>query len=161
MAADALRDSTAVVSDVHATVLAATQTFPVGWNLYPNCTATSAGVRCTALRARPTGSWPTCEARGECSLFDYLGVAFEHDTAAFWRWFGGVFVAGLMLGLGTPFWVQAVNGLLRARQLMRGGSGDEGEGRPSSRRAAAGTAGTPTASPAAASAPPQRIRATL
>ena len=27
-----------------------------------------------------------------------------------------------MLGLGTPFWIQTVDGMLRARDLVRGGN---------------------------------------
>ena len=54
------------------------------------------------------------------------------DAGNFLRWLAGLILTMVMLGLGTPFWVQAVNGLLRARDLVRGGNkaGDGPDGPP-------------------------------
>ena len=52
----------------------------------------------------------------------HIDLAATQDTSHFVRWLAGLILTVVMLGLGTPFWIQAVNGLMRARDLVRGGN---------------------------------------
>ena len=54
--------------------------------------------------------------------FRDIHFAFENNARHALRWSMGVLLAILMLGLGTPFWIQTVDGMLRARDLVRGGN---------------------------------------
>jgi hypothetical protein len=97
-----------------ALIVGAGNAFPIGWNLYPNCGRTSADPRCLALaKDRPSGVLDT-RAR---------------DPGGFYRWLIGVLVTVFLLGLGTPFWVQVINGALYARNLLRGAN-STGTGAP-------------------------------
>jgi hypothetical protein len=103
MAAQSANALRATLSDLSAA-------FPIGWTLYPACTSQSTDARCiTAFRG------------AKMALKDGLhGLwwIFCNDPAGFWRWFLGALTMGLMLGLGTPFWIEVVNNFLRARDLI-------------------------------------------
>jgi hypothetical protein len=45
-----------------------------------------------------------------------LAAALATDPAAFHQWFAGVILTGMLLGLGTPFWVQTVSAAVNARR---------------------------------------------
>jgi len=126
----------------------ATSTFPVGWDRYPGCADGSTDPRCAPLRkladAKDANESTAQKAEGKApvdpktstppsgptagiaatanDVFANLQLAFAQDTPRALRWFAGVLLAILMLGLGTPFWIQTVDGLLRARDLVRGGN---------------------------------------
>lgn len=91
---DTAADSAAITkqasAEIRGVVLSLTQSFPVGWTLYPNC----------------PGIDPRC-------------AAADGKTALFVKWLAGVLITGFMVGLGTPFWIQIVNGALRSRNWLR------------------------------------------
>jgi hypothetical protein len=106
-----------------AIIVGASQAFPVGWDLFPNCRNPVGDTRCLTVRiaAGSTATqgpdiWTTITTQWSASL----------------RWLAGVLVTGFLLGLGTPFWVQVVNGALYARNLMRGPN-STGTGAPARR----------------------------
>jgi hypothetical protein len=79
--------------------------FPIGWKRFPNCTADSPDLRCAgrqpvavAADAMPWTRWATI-----------LAAAQRADQEGFNQWIVGVLLTGLLLGLGTPFWVHAVS----------------------------------------------------
>lgn len=124
-AAAALRDVTQTADElvkearnVQSIALGLTESFPIGWGLYPNCTQQreTVDLRCLKLASRSTGSNLAMPA----SFGAALRFVWDHDASGFIRWIIGVLLTGLLLGLGTPFWVQAVNSMLRARGWMRG-----------------------------------------
>jgi hypothetical protein len=101
----ALGELRATAVEATALIIGAGNAFPIGWNLYPNCGGASADLRCLALaKARPTG----------------ISDTRAKDPGGFHRWLLGVLVTVFLLGLGTPFWVQVINGALYARNLLRG-----------------------------------------
>ncbi|HYE49323.1 MAG TPA: hypothetical protein VEB20_07030, partial [Azospirillaceae bacterium] len=142
-----------------------TETFNIGWTLYPNCYEGSTDLRCMDLRRRlaakapakpatqpatppatqpgtPPASKPMVlaavqpapPAPGLLSHFPFLetlGFVVANDGAGFLRWFAGVFVTGILLGLGTPFWVQVFNNLLKMRNLLPNAGGGARQPRPS------------------------------
>lgn len=101
----ALRDLRESAVEATALIVGAGNAFPVGWNLYPNCAGASADMRCLVLaKDKPA------------AVLDTL----RRDPGGFYRWLLGVLVTVFLLGLGTPFWVQVINGALYARNLLRG-----------------------------------------
>jgi hypothetical protein len=94
----------------------ATTTFPAGWDRYPGCDTGNTDPRCTALLALAPGH-PKASWAGGSAL-----SALGNDTSRALRWLFGVILSVVMLGLGAPFWIQTINGLLRARDLVRGGN---------------------------------------
>jgi len=148
-------DANDAYNDIRRTVIGVTQNFPVGWSLYPNCEE-SDDPRCLRYKKRSQGKaikadkdspsfvcvdshlsfsddtkkirvigWFARKLDGVGFNFPYVDVC-RSDTAQYWRWFTGVLLTGLLLGLGTPFWIQVVTSFLRARNLIRG-SGAEDE----------------------------------
>ncbi len=110
VAADAVGEAERASGEIRGVVRSLTQSFPVGWTLYPNCALDTPDLRCPANNHSPdVGFWG--------GLADIAGS----DTSGFIKWVIGVLLTGLMVGLGTPFWVQAVNGALAARKWFRGG----------------------------------------
>jgi hypothetical protein len=85
----------------------------LGWNRYPNC-RDRLDPRCRTRAADGAGA----RAAG---WFSDLAPRDAH----FARWALGILLTAILLGLGSPFWVEVVNSMLRARQLIRG-SGVEG-----------------------------------
>jgi len=51
---------------------------------------------------------------------DILYVYFENDPQGFFRWFAGTLTTGILVGLGSPFWVGAVKNLMAARSMAKG-----------------------------------------
>ncbi len=47
-----------------------------------------------------------------------LGVAREEARADYFQWLAGVLLTGVLLGLGTPFWIQVVNSALELRRWV-------------------------------------------
>lgn len=92
-AKSAVTEAESAYADTRLVLTQATMTFPVGWSRYPGCFEPKTDPRCEG------GSG----AQGA-------------------RWLFGVILTIVMLGLGTPFWIQTVNGLLRGRDLLRGGN---------------------------------------
>jgi hypothetical protein len=146
------------VTDLRTTVLSAAQSFPVGWNLYPNCAPQSPDTRCAALLVRATpaqreafraisacvtaatplsaqastgatipasGTRPASDPLGGCGgrALAYVGWVVDVDPSGLLRWGVGLVLTILLAGLGTPFWIQVVNGFLAARNYIRAGSG--------------------------------------
>lgn len=115
-ARDAIQATESAYADTRQVLTHATTTFPAGWDRYPGCDTGNTDPRCTALLAlvpeHPKASW----AGG--SAWSALG----NDTSRALRWLIGVILSVVMLGLGAPFWIQTINGLLRARDLVRGGN---------------------------------------
>jgi len=130
LATNAVQASQTAYDEARQVVTDATTNFPVGWDRYPGCapkgdTQRYADPRCAGIRIGDR----------DASLAERIGHAFSEDGRQAWRWLIGVFLTIVMLGLGAPFWIQTVNGLLRARDLVRSG-----------RQAGAGTPGKPPAS---------------
>jgi hypothetical protein len=150
-------------------VLSVAQSFPVGWNLYPNCAPQSPDTRCAALlvRASPaqrqafqaitscgtdaaaapqaapesagaatpaSATQPASGARaqGACDagLPSYVRWVADVDSSGLLRWAVGITLTILLAGLGTPFWIQVVNGFLAARNYIRSGSGAPPQEKP-------------------------------
>lgn len=100
-----------------------TKSFPVGWDGYPNCFAAQLDARCALVYARADGS--------DLAASDYLervSSVARVDTASFIKWFLGVLLSGIMVGLGAPFWVQTVNRLLKLKEDMQGKATAQGQG---------------------------------
>lgn len=123
----ALAESQRLAVDAGRTLVGLTNAFPIGWTLYPNCTAAATDPRCLALRDRvPAPSAETEPTRPGfwaffASIGPFLGVVggvASADPAGFLRWLAGIVVTGALLGLGTPFWVEVLNNFLRARNLI-------------------------------------------
>lgn len=77
--------------------------FPIGWEYYPGCPPISPDERCREAVRSPE------DGKAGRSL----------------KWFIGVLLTGTLAGLGAPVWVQVVQGALRARNWVRGGTGTE------------------------------------
>jgi hypothetical protein len=142
-AREAVADSEDSLRDIQRIVLGVTASLPVGWDLYPNCDALATDVRCvrTRLALARTGA---SQADG---LAVGLGAAWRHDRAGFIRWWIGVALTAVLLGLGSSFWSHVVIGFLRARNLLGEGQRQARTG-DDERRIAAATAGSGTAAPA-------------
>jgi hypothetical protein len=128
-----------------AIIVGASQSFPVGWDLFPNCRNFVGDTRCLTIRiaagskaTEGPGIWTTLTTHWSASL----------------RWLAGVLVTGFLLGLGTPFWVQVINGALYARNLMRGPN-STGTGAPTPR---VGETAGPVAGGGAGPAHPSELR---
>jgi len=101
-----------------------TASFPIGWKRFPNCSATdSPDVRCQgrafARQAdREPGSTTALAAltAAPTRWSSVLMSAQGADPDAFNQWVVGVLLTGLLLGLGTPFWVQAVSTTFNLRR---------------------------------------------
>jgi hypothetical protein len=117
----ALAASERLVVDASRMLAGLTGTFPIGWTLYPNCSAAASDPRCLALRDRVPSMQQPASAPKFWSFFAFLGVVLgiaSADPAGFLRWLAGIIVTGALLGLGTPFWVEVLNNFLRARNLI-------------------------------------------
>lgn len=115
------------------TVADATAGLPVGWDRYPFCAAGASDTRCRGLTPPSPATDADARLRTRIEVFvGRVGEVADVDAGNFLRWLAGLILTMVMLGLGTPFWVQAVNGLLRARDLVRGGNkaGDGPDGPP-------------------------------
>jgi hypothetical protein len=137
------------VTEAERTIRGVTQSltasFPIGWKRFPNCGPASADLRCqrpTALPApEPAGpqtsesQWPMMATVSRWTTV--LATASAADPDGFNQWLIGVLLTGLLLGLGTPFWVQAVTGLGSLRP--RWDSKKEPENKTSSAGAAGGS----------------------
>jgi hypothetical protein len=95
-----------------------TASFPIGWKRFPNCSASdSPDVRCQGRTfAHPVTEAAAAPVIGLATLTaaprrwsSVLLAAQAADPDAFNQWLVGVILTGLLLGLGTPFWVQAVS----------------------------------------------------
>jgi len=115
-ARDAIQATESAYADTRQVLTHATTTFPAGWDRYPGCDTGNTDPRCTALLALAPGHPKASWAGG--SAWSALG----NDTSRALRWLIGVILSVVMLGLGAPFWIQTINGLLRARDLVRGGN---------------------------------------
>lgn len=115
-ARDAIQATESAYADTRQVLTHATTTFPAGWDRYPGCDTGNTDPRCTALLALVPGH-PKASWAGH-SAWSALG----NDTSRALRWLIGVILSVVMLGLGAPFWIQTINGLLRARDLVRGGN---------------------------------------
>jgi hypothetical protein len=89
---------------------ALTNSFPIGWNLYPNCSLPDADLRCARLFEVGALSKPELGFRKAVSA---TAVA---NPAQFIKWLVGVLLTGIMAGLGAPFWMQAVDRAMKLRE---------------------------------------------
>ncbi|MEO0424979.1 MAG: hypothetical protein AAF184_21770 [Pseudomonadota bacterium] len=115
--------------------------FPIGWNRYPYCDdAYLTDPRCLRVVAHDarnpsaTGdagaSASTVEASQWQDFSTSVGRTWAVDAGGMVKWFLGVILAGLMAGLGAPFWVRVVNRVLEVRNVVSSRSGaDDAEGR--------------------------------
>ena len=147
-AADALNkakkaaEDTQAIAKASATAVAAINNgFPIGWTLYPACTEFSASPRCAQLARVTLNQQPDDKVPGVCSWLQVFAGFFwnnglaaqsggcvqavnrviwlwDNDTAGVMQWLIGVLLTGAMVGLGAPFWIEVVNNMLRARQLV-------------------------------------------
>lgn len=126
-----------------AVVADATSNFPIGWDRYPGCGRPESDPRCNTLLALSTASaadpsaTPAVAPTVKDSL-DHLALAWDKDRPRALRWVAGLLLTIVMLGLGAPFWIQTVNGLLRARDMARGGSKAGDGSKPDASAAAPG-----------------------
>ena len=123
--------------------------FPIGWKRFPNCTAESADLRCRRQReassqapaqagaAASESRWPLVATWSRYSTV--LMTASAADPEGFNQWVIGVILTGLLLGLGTPFWVQAVSAAFSLRRWdpRKTASGDAAAAGDDSTRTAA------------------------
>jgi hypothetical protein len=122
----ALAESRRLAVDASRTLVGPTNTFPIGWTLYPNCTKAANDPRCLALRDRAPAPPAEQPIRSGFRAFfasigpflDVVGAVANADPSGFLRWLAGIVVTGALLGLGTPFWVEVLNNFLRARNLI-------------------------------------------
>lgn len=111
-----------------------TKSFPIGWDGYPNCYDRTLDARC-ALAYERLGALDGKASKDETPNDDArdfatrLSAIAAEDTAAFAKWFLGILLSGLMVGLGAPFWVQTVNRVLKVKSYIEG-KGTEGSDRP-------------------------------
>ena len=152
-------DVTQADQRIRGVTRALTTSFPIGWKRFPNCAAMdSPDVRCEgrAFARRAAGAAPgtalaalvAAPARWSSALI----TAQTADPDAFNQWVLGVLMTGLMLGLGTPFWVQAVSTAFNLRRwdqrkadtanTVTTANGDGAQKPPAARGVSSG-AGTP------------------
>ena len=121
-----------------------TGSFPIGWTRYPKCPPTSADARCLAVKTRnPVVEWkggPSDQAQknffqkvveyfwvvitwpyhAAVWVFSYLCTFYANEPHDFFQWFFGVVTTGIMVGLGSPFWMRVVDKLLKLRKGLKG-----------------------------------------
>lgn len=124
---EASSEAQKVVHTINSAVAQMTEGFPVGWNLYPNCARGSTATRCVTLSNLGKVS-PYADKPGFGAAFRNVGFVAVNDFGGFSKWFLGVFITGIMAGLGAPFWMEVVNNFLRARNLINN-SREPGRGR--------------------------------
>jgi hypothetical protein len=104
-----------------------TASFPIGWDRFPNCrTPNTPDLRCGEPRVA-----------GDASAWQTLSTMRTAKPAEFYQWLVGVFLTTVLLGLGSPFWVQVVSGALK---LSRAAQGDAAKQKA---QTAQGTASAP------------------
>lgn len=112
---DLAKTTETAYAETRQVVAQATMTFPVGWSRYPGCFEPNTDPRCKSKTLAD-------QRKPDQNILQRVVCAFNNDSGQFSRWAFGVFLTIVMLGLGTPFWIQTVNGLLRGRDLLRGGN---------------------------------------
>ena len=153
-------DVTQADQRIRGVTRALTTSFPIGWKRFPNCAAMdSPDVRCEgrAFARRAAGAAAPGTALGALvnaptRWSSVLMTAQTADPDAFNQWVLGVLLTGLMLGLGTPFWVQAVSTTFNLRRwdqrkadtanTVTTANGDGAQKPPAARHVSSG-AGTP------------------
>jgi hypothetical protein len=137
---DSLADAERKTRTVTASL---TSGFPIGWTRFPNCMSEVApDLRCRgrvftavtqggpwwyhwsatlnrSLPGPPQSAWAM--VHGHVTTLAAASVA---DPATFQQWCVGVIITGLLLGLGTPFWVQAVSAAFNLRRWTEKKGGD-------------------------------------
>jgi hypothetical protein len=101
-----------------------TASFPIGWKRFPNCSANdSPDVRCQGRTFAHPATEAVAPVIGLATMTaaprrwsSVLLAAQAADPDAFNQWVVGVMLTGLLLGLGTPFWVQAVSAAFSLRR---------------------------------------------
>lgn len=110
---EGISDAAAEARAASATTLqiasALTNSFPIGWDLYPICSAPQADPRCARLSRN-------AESRIDKGFWVNLIEAAQQGPAVFIKWALGVVLTGIMAGLGAPFWIQAVDRFLKLRE---------------------------------------------
>jgi len=138
---EASREFTAAIGEVNAITTGLTESFPIGWTRYPRCPKGTADVRCGVdaergdslkkeiERRKLESSQPTFSLSGEGIIaapaypfrvvawgVSYMGAFRAADPRGFTTWLFGVLATGLLVGLGSPFWVGVVQKLLSLRE---------------------------------------------
>lgn len=113
------RDLTEAEQKIRGVTSSLTTSFPIGWKRFPNCsTAGSPDLRCPGggfkLEHQDHWWWWAPIHRTSSTL----AAARSADSAAFYQWTVGVLLTALLLGLGTPFWVQAVSAAFNLRRWV-------------------------------------------
>lgn len=110
--------------------------FPIGRERFPFCGSGNQAGAESPVQPRPAlqveqGSESPGRRRPE-PVVDRRCIGYDTDRdpswwlwfsgrdSVWWQWFLGTALTGAMLGLGTPFWVQVVNGATAARGQLRG-----------------------------------------
>jgi hypothetical protein len=111
-----------------------TTSFPIGWQRFPNCESDSPDLRCgsSAQPVNPDNlpAWHRVLARvtqvlparyGEPVRLGSmtLAEASVERPAQFYQWLAGVLLTGVLLGLGSPFWVQVVSSTLKLSRAAK------------------------------------------
>jgi hypothetical protein len=92
---------------------------PIGWSV-TRCASNADDEFCSILEELP--KW---ECAGECRWFDasFAALSYGWTCARFpfghRRWFVSTLLAGLLIGLGGPFWYNVCTSLSRTAQLAR------------------------------------------
>jgi hypothetical protein len=112
-----------------------TTSFPIGWARFPTCnTPDSPDLRCadgpfTLGDDIPVwyrvlsglGGWlPQSVRRSPGQQLRTVAATNAKSPAQFYQWFAGVLLTTVLLGLGSPFWVQVVSSALNLSRAARG-----------------------------------------
>lgn len=85
---------------------------PIGWRYYPGCVPAPED---DDPKTPPPKAAPGCAGFAETSTVDIIGK----DLMAALRWAAMTLVAGVLIGLGGPFWYKAFSSLSQVMQLVR------------------------------------------
>jgi hypothetical protein len=111
-----------------------TTSFPIGWQRFPNCESSSPDLRCGSsaqpfspdnpppwhrFLARVTQVLPATYGEPVRLRSLTLAQASVERPAQFYQWLLGVLLTGVMLGLGSPFWVQVVSSALKLSRAAK------------------------------------------
>jgi hypothetical protein len=127
IASSAAGELEGAIAETHRIAASLVDRFPVGWDTYPNCSSNSRDLRCLSLDLDEQKL-----AAEEHKWWGAVRLVFKADAAGFVKWFLGVLITGLMVGLGAPFWVQVVDRIVAVRKVVTdaGGSGQSESGKP-------------------------------
>lgn len=94
-------------------------TLPIGFNYFPGCLNNSADQKCTGLTGKPAND-SLCAIAGDANT-DLGSICANLWAAPFasLKWFLSVLTAGLLIGLGGPFWFGVYTNMSRVLGLAK------------------------------------------